>query len=48
MQVVALKDLKERDELTVFYPAFEWDMSSPFECWCGAPVRQFIIIISCL
>ena len=37
MEVVMLKDIEAGDELTAFYPSFEWDMTSPFQCWCGAP-----------
>eukprot|EP00667_Euglena_gracilis_P021367 EG_transcript_23369 len=36
MQLVALKDLQPGDEVTSFYPSFEWSMSEPFDCWCGA------------
>lgn len=35
MQVVALKDIAEGDEMTFFYPSTEWDMSQPFTCHCG-------------
>lgn len=34
---MASEDLGKGSEITLFYPSFEWDMSSPFECWCGAP-----------
>eukprot|EP00668_Euglena_longa_P034339 GGOE01044133.1.p1 GENE.GGOE01044133.1~~GGOE01044133.1.p1 ORF type:complete len:185 (-),score=36.95 GGOE01044133.1:274-771(-) len=37
LEIVALKDLQEGEEITAFYPAFEWSMSEPFDCWCGAP-----------
>ncbi|ORY02789.1 hypothetical protein K493DRAFT_334488 [Basidiobolus meristosporus CBS 931.73] len=36
MVVVALKDLKEGDELTFFYPSSEWDMAESFNCACGS------------
>ncbi|KAJ3013672.1 hypothetical protein HKX48_005626 [Thoreauomyces humboldtii] len=36
MQVVAARDLKAGDEMTFFYPSTEWEMSQPFDCWCGA------------
>ncbi|KAL7752737.1 hypothetical protein RI367_001739 [Sorochytrium milnesiophthora] len=35
-RTVALRDLKEGDEMTFFYPSTEWDMTQPFECWCGS------------
>ena len=35
MQVVALKDIAEGDEMTFFYPSTEWDMAQPFTCTCG-------------
>ncbi|KAI8977126.1 hypothetical protein BDF20DRAFT_546367 [Mycotypha africana] len=34
--LVALKDIKKGDDLTFFYPSTEWEMSQPFDCWCGA------------
>lgn len=37
MQVVALRDIEEGDELTFFYPSTEWDMAQPFTCYCGSP-----------
>lgn len=36
MQVVALRDIGEGDEMTFFYPSTEWDMSQPFTCLCGS------------
>ncbi|KAK9766323.1 hypothetical protein K7432_004672 [Basidiobolus ranarum] len=36
MVTVALKDLKEGDELTFFYPSSEWDMAESFSCVCGS------------
>ncbi|KAG0239868.1 hypothetical protein BGW41_007448 [Actinomortierella wolfii] len=35
MTVVAVKDIKEGDSLTFFYPSSEWEMDQPFPCWCG-------------
>jgi SET domain len=34
MQLEAIKDIAEGDELCFFYPATEWDMAQPFECLC--------------
>ncbi|KAJ3036110.1 hypothetical protein HDV00_003086 [Rhizophlyctis rosea] len=36
MAVVAGRDLQSGDEICFFYPSTEWDMSQPFDCWCGA------------
>ncbi|KAJ3055704.1 hypothetical protein HK097_009671, partial [Rhizophlyctis rosea] len=36
MKVVAERDLQPGDEISFFYPSTEWDMSQPFDCWCGA------------
>eukprot|EP01084_Bolivina_argentea_P043062 79365_1 len=33
---IALKDIKNGDELTHFYPANEWQMSEAFYCQCNA------------
>ncbi|GAP90085.1 putative galactose-proton symport [Rosellinia necatrix] len=30
------RDLKKGDILSFFYPSTEWEMSQPFDCWCGA------------
>ena len=35
MQLVALKEIQPGDELMFFYPSSEWDMSQPFDCFCG-------------
>ena len=35
MQLIAVKDVKEGEELTFFYPSAEWDMDRAFECLCG-------------
>lgn len=34
MEIVALKSIAPRDELTFFYPSTEWQMESPFDCEC--------------
>ncbi|KAG2194721.1 hypothetical protein INT47_012092 [Mucor saturninus] len=34
--IVALKDIKQGDELDFFYPSTEWDMAQAFDCWCGS------------
>lgn len=34
MQLEAVKDIDEGDELTFFYPATEWDMAEQFDCLC--------------
>lgn len=35
MEIVAVKTIEERDEMTFFYPSSEWDMAQPFTCLCG-------------
>lgn len=35
MEIVALKQIAEGDEMTFFYPSTEWDMVQPFKCHCG-------------
>lgn len=35
-EVRALKDIQAQEELTFFYPSTEWEMSQPFECYCGS------------
>ena len=37
MQVTALKDIAAGEELTFFYPSTEWEMDSPFQCYCNKP-----------
>lgn len=37
MQLVALKEIQPGDEMLFFYPSTEWDMSQPFDCFCGTP-----------
>jgi hypothetical protein len=36
MQVIALRPIKEGNEMTFFYPSTEWDMAQPFTCYCGS------------
>ncbi|HEX7904532.1 MAG TPA: SET domain-containing protein-lysine N-methyltransferase [Chitinophagaceae bacterium] len=36
MKVVALKEVREEDELTFFYPSTEWQMTQSFNCYCGS------------
>lgn len=38
MQLVALKEIREDEEMTFFYPSTEWEMTQPFRCYCGSPV----------
>jgi hypothetical protein len=35
MQLVALKHIQQEEEMTFFYPSTEWDMTQPFNCYCG-------------
>ena len=35
MEVVAVREIQEGDEMTFFYPSTEWDMAQPFTCLCG-------------
>lgn len=37
MQVVALQGIENGEEFTFFYPSTEWDMASPFQCYCNQP-----------
>lgn len=37
LQLVALKNIKEQDELGFFYPSTEWKMTQSFGCYCGSP-----------
>lgn len=37
MQVVALREIRAGEEFTFFYPSTEWQMDSPFECYCKQP-----------
>lgn len=36
MACVALRAIAPGDALTIWYPATEWQMASPFACRCGA------------
>lgn len=36
LQLIANKDLSKGDIISFFYPSTEWEMSQPFECWCGS------------
>jgi hypothetical protein len=36
-EVTALRDIAEGEEFTFFYPSTEWDMASPFQCYCNQP-----------
>ncbi|HEY0731061.1 MAG TPA: SET domain-containing protein-lysine N-methyltransferase [Chitinophagaceae bacterium] len=35
MKVVALRAIDEGEEMTFFYPSTEWQMTQPFNCYCG-------------
>lgn len=35
MVVVALRPINEAEEIRFFYPSTEWDMATPFKCYCG-------------
>jgi hypothetical protein len=35
LQLVALREIEEGDEITFFYPSSEWKMSETFTCNCG-------------
>ena len=37
LEVRTLRDIATGEELTLFYPATEWEMIQPFACLCGAP-----------
>jgi hypothetical protein len=36
MELVALRNIAEGEELTFFYPSTEWDMDQAFRCGCGS------------
>jgi len=36
MELSCLKDISAGDELTFFYPSTEFEMESPFNCFCGS------------
>ena len=35
MNLIALTDIEEHEEMTFFYPSTEWKMVQPFDCFCG-------------
>jgi hypothetical protein len=35
LQLVALRDIADGEELTFFYPSTEWEMTQSFQCYCG-------------
>jgi SET domain len=37
MQLVALKEVAQEEEMTFFYPSTEWKMTQWFNCYCGSP-----------
>lgn len=37
MQLVALKEIQEEEEMMFFYPSTEWKMTQTFDCYCGSP-----------
>jgi hypothetical protein len=36
MQLVALKEVSQGEEMTFFYPSTEWKMTQSFNCYCGS------------
>ena len=36
MSLVALRPIKQGEEVTFFYPSTEWEMSEPIDCICGS------------
>jgi hypothetical protein len=36
MQLIALKNIFSGDEFVFFYPSTEWQMTQPFNCYCGS------------
>jgi hypothetical protein len=36
LEVRALRDVQASEELTLFYPATEWEMDQSFDCLCGS------------
>lgn len=36
MQVIALRQIEAKEELTFFYPSTEWEMTQSFNCFCGS------------
>lgn len=37
MQLVALKEIQNGEEMSFFYPSTEWIMTQSFQCYCGHP-----------
>jgi len=37
MQLLALKEIQQEEEMTFFYPSTEWEMTQTFRCYCGSP-----------
>jgi hypothetical protein len=37
MELMALRDIREGEEFTYFYPSTEWEMANPFQCNCRQP-----------
>jgi SET domain len=35
-QLICIKPITHREEITFFYPSAEWDMGAPFDCHCGS------------
>ena len=37
MQLVALREIQQGEEMSFFYPSTEWKMTQSFNCYCGCP-----------
>jgi SET domain len=37
MQLVALREIQQEEEMSFFYPSTEWKMTQSFKCYCGGP-----------
>ena len=37
LQLIALRSIDAGEEFTFFYPSTEWEMESPFDCYCNQP-----------
>ena len=37
MELVALKEVQQEEEMVFFYPSTEWRMTQSFDCYCGSP-----------
>jgi len=35
--LIALRPIRDGDDLLFFYPSTEWQMNEPFDCDCGSP-----------